>query len=358
MTRKKEPRMKKLSLIAISLVLIGAGCLGGGTSTGGSDAGVFKTANAGEDWAQVTVVPTAAGIGTLATTDVINMEMDPQDKAYLYIGTRQSGMLYSDDGGASWRQPRESALSDGLIYDIDVDPTDVCKVYIAKGSRLYATDDCMRSFDSETYVDNRSGVSVVQVTVDWYNPKTIWIGLNNGDVLRSNDSGRTWSTVLKTGDEISGFLINNTDSRQVLVSTFKDGVYKTTDGGTQWEEVDGGLSTLKQSRRVNVMTQSEDSGFVLAASQYGLTSSTDFGATWEAIPLLTSPGQVTIRAIGMDVSDPETLYYAANATFYSSTDGGSTWDTERFPSGRVPRAMLVDPEDSGVLYIGVATSTE
>lgn len=349
--------MKKLSLFSLSIVLLGAGCLGGSSSSG-SDGGVFKTVDAGQEWSQVVVVPTAAGIGTLSTTDVLNMEMDPQDNDYLYIGTRESGMLYSEDAGASWRQPRTSALSEGLIYKVEVDPTDVCKVYVAKGARLYATDDCMRSFNSEIYVDNRSGVSVVQVVVDWYNPRTLWIGLSNGDVLKSGDSGRTWSTVLKTGEEISSFLIHQSDSRQILVSTFSDGIYKSTDGGDTWDEIDGGLDDLKQSNKVFQMVQSEDSGVVLAASQYGLTRSTDFGTTWEAIQLLTSPGQIDIRALGLDTSTPTTIYYAANATFYKTTDGGTTWDTEKFSTSRVPRVLLVDPEDATVLYIGVATATE
>lgn len=349
--------MKRFSVISLSLILLGAGCLGGSSSSG-SDGGIFKTTDDGDEWNQAVLVPMASGIGTLATSNVINMEMDPQDNDYLYVGTRENGMLYSEDGGASWRQPRFSSLKDGLIYKVEVDPTDVCKVYVAKGARLYATDDCMRSFDSEVYVDNRSGMSVVQVAVDWYNPRMLWIGLSNGDVLRSEDSGRTWTTVLKAGKEISGFLINNTDSRQVLVSTFSDGIWKTTDTGASWEEVDGGLSELKQSRKVYQMVQSENSGVVIVASKYGLTRSTDFGTTWEAIQLLTSQGQVGIRAVGIDAENPTTIYYAANATFYRTTDGGVTWDTEKFPSSRVPRVLLVDPKDSQVLYIGVATATE
>ena len=349
--------MRNIIVLSLSIVLLGAGCLGGSSSSG-SDGGIFKTLNAGEEWGQATVVPTASGIGTLATTNVLNMEMDPQDNDFLYIGTRDSGLLYSEDGGASWRQPRNSTLKEGLIYRIEVDPTDVCTVYVAKGSRLYVTEDCMRSFDSEVYVDSRSGVSVVQVVVDWYNPRTLWIGLSNGDVLRSGDSGLSWTTVLKTGEEISGFLINNTDSRQVLVSTFSDGLWKTTDAGDNWEEVDGGLSEMKSAKKIYQMIQSDDSSVVLMASVYGLLQSTDFGSTWEAIQLLTSPGQVTIRAIGMDVENPTTIYYASNATFYRTSDGGVTWDTEKFPSSRVPRALLVDPEDSQMLYIGVATATE
>jgi hypothetical protein len=349
--------MKRISLIALSLILLGAGCLGSSSSTG-NDGGIYQTANSGEDWVQTVLVPTAAGIGTLATTDVLNMEMDPQDSSYLYVGTRQNGMLYSEDNGSSWRQPEYGPLSDGLIYSVDVDPSDVCTVYVAKGSRLYRTSDCMRSFDDEMYVENRSGVSVVQVLVDWYNSKIIWIGLTNGDVLKSTDSGKTWKTVLKTDEEISDILISNSDSRQVIVSKFDNGMHKTIDGGATWEELDGGLSDLRHSGDVFSLIQSDDSRVVLASTAYGIVRSRDFGNTWEPIDLVTSAGQVKIRSLAMDGGNPDVLYYAANATFYRSLDGGETWNTERLPTNRVVRSMLLDPNDNSRIYIGVATQID
>ena len=122
----------------------------------------------------------------------------------------------------------------------------------------------MRSFDSETYVDNRSGVSVVQVTVDWFDHSTIWIGLSNGDVLKSDDYGDTWQTVLKTGEEISDMIIHATDSRTLLVSTYSKGIYKTEDGGSDWEEVDGGLNDLNGADEVYTLIQDATSDVVIA----------------------------------------------------------------------------------------------
>lgn len=350
--------MKRIFIIALSLVFLGAGCFGKGASVSKTDGGVFKTVNAGQEWTQAVIVPTAAGIGTLATTDVLNMTMDPQDKNYLYIGTRQNGMLYSEDAGNSWRQPRESAMKEGLIYHIEVDPTDVCTIYVAKGSRLYRSQDCMRSFNSETYVDIRAGVTVVQVAVDWYDHNTLWLGLSNGDVLKSDDAGTSWRTVLKTGSEISGFLMHKTDSRQVLVSTFEKAIFKTTDSGSTWVNIEDKLDELKRADRVLLMLQDAQSKTVVASTEYGLLRSKDFGSTWEALQLLTSPGQVSIRALGIDPQNPSTMYYAANSTFYHSTDAGVTWNTEKIPSSRVPRALLVDLSDPTVLYVVVAAATE
>lgn len=341
----------------LTIPILGAGCFGSSSSSS-SDGGVFKSVTAGDEWGQVIVVPTAQGIGTLATTDVLNMEMDPQDHEFIYLGTRDSGLLYSEDSGASWRQSRYSALKSDTVFDIEVDPTDVCSIYIAKGQRLYRTTDCMRTFDSETYVENRSDVNVIKVAVDWYDHEIIWVGLSNGDILKSNDAGNTWYTSLKTGSEISAILISNVDSRNVLVSTFDDGLFKTTDRGDAWEEINGNIKDLKDAKDIYTLIQSEDAGVVIAATAYGLLRSKDFGSTWEAIELVTSPGQMTIRVVGMDVEDPDTLYYAASGTFYRSTDGGVTWNTERLATTRVPRALLVDPEDPAVLYVGVAADLE
>jgi photosystem II stability/assembly factor-like uncharacterized protein len=350
--------MKKLFLLSFAIVLMGAGCLGSDSANSSADGGVFKTVTAGEEWGQVVIVPTAAGIGTLATTNIVAMEMDPQDNNFLYIGTRTNGMLYSEDAGASWRQPTYSAMQSGEIYDIEVDASDVCTVYVAKSSRLLMTNDCMRSFDSEVYVENRSGVEVTQIAIDWYDGGNIWVGLSNGDVLMSDDGGGTWKTSLQTGGEITEMIVSNADSRQLLVSTLKDSIYKTTDRGESWEQIEGQLEELKKADNVYAMVQSDGGSTVIASTTYSLMRSTDFGSTWEALKLVSSPGQVTIRAVGIDGANPSTIYYAAGETFYRSLDSGSTWNTERFPSSRVPEILLVDPDDSSVLYVGVASSTE
>ncbi|MBT5807763.1 hypothetical protein HOI18_00635 [Candidatus Uhrbacteria bacterium] len=350
--------MRNLFIVLFAVMLTGAGCFGSSSTGGAGDGGIFKTSNAGEDWSQTVVVPTAQGLGTLAGSNVLNMEMDPQDNTYLYIGTRANGMLYSEDAGSSWRQPEYAALQSGTIYAVEVDPKDVCSLYVAKGSRLYHTSDCMRSFDNEVYVENRSGVNVIQVAIDWYDSDNIWVGLSNGDVLLSQDGGGSWQTSLQTGGEISEIIVSNGDSRQILASTFKGGVYRSDDRGDSWEKIKDQIKELKNADDVFSLVQSDDGGVVIAATQYGLLRSEDFGATWSEISLISSPGQLTIRAVAIDESRPSTIYYASNAAFYHSTDGGKTWNTERFPSNRIPRAMLVDPDDSSVLYVGVATSTD
>ncbi|MBI4713822.1 hypothetical protein HY771_01390 [Candidatus Uhrbacteria bacterium] len=341
------------------IILLGAGCSQlGGKGSKAPDGGVFKTTDAGKTWATANVVPTAQGIGTLATTNVINMEMDPQDNGVFYLGTRESGVLYSDDIAASWRLPRQVALRDGVVFEVQVDPFDRCTVYIAKGSRLYKTTDCLRTIDDETYVETRAGVNVVRIALDWYTQGTIWIGLSNGDVLKSIDAGKTWKSVLKLGKEVSQILISNKDSRQIIVASYTLGFQRTSDGGDHWEKYDGDTARLTGTQIVYGLVQNKDASVTLATTKYGILRSMDFGLTWEPLKLLTSPSQVIIRAVGISPKDSNTIYYAVNSTFFTSTDSGKTWQTQKFPSTRIPRTMIVDPKDPAVVYVGVAEAAE
>ncbi len=348
--------MKKFLPILFLLVLTGAGCSATQTSKK-PDGGILKTGDAGKTWISASVVPTAKGIGTLTTANILNMEMDPQDNNVLYVGTREDGFLYSDDAGASWHQPRNKDLSTGFISSIKVNPKNVCTVYVVKGQRLYKTTDCMRSFSSDTYTESRPTVGISLVALDWFNPETIWLALSNGDLQKSFDGGSHWNTALNLKDVVSDFLISNADSRVMLIGTEQTGMQKSTDGGVTWTKV---VDTLRPNGLTNVydLVQTKSGDVVLAATHYGLLRSTDFGSTWTPIKLVTQPGQVIIRAAGMDPYNPTQIYYATTSTFYQSSDSGVTWRTGKLPSTRVPRAMIVDPKQSSVIYIGEASEVK
>ena len=346
-------RISKLALLLGSIALVGAGCFGGG-SYGGNDGGAFKTVDAGAEWTQQVAIPSAKGVGTIGGTDVIALEMDPQDNLAIYAGTLANGLLYSLDGATSWMQPRDAGLKEGTISAVEVDPTDACVVYVAKGQRLYKTDDCLRTFDSEAYVETRAGVTIAEIAVDWYNPMTVWIGMSNGDVLKSEDGATTWATSVSTKKNVTGLIVSNADSRVVLAATESDGFYKTIDAGATWTQIKDELKEFKNAAKVSALVEDETGGTVMAATAYGLVRSKDFGNTWEALQLLSSPGQVDIFAIAMNPKDTNELAYAAGTTFYRSADGGVKWTTTKIPTTRVPMALVVDPTDTSVAYVGVA----
>jgi photosystem II stability/assembly factor-like uncharacterized protein len=348
-------RILKLVLLLGSLALVGAGCLGTSKTSGGSDGGIYKTADAGGIWAQQTMILSSKGVGSIGNANVIALEADPRDHLAMYAGTVSNGLLYSLDGTASWQQPRDAGMREGAVSAVEVDPTNSCIVFVAKGQRLYKTVDCMRTFSSEAYVETRSGVTVTEIAVDWYNPKIVWMGLSNGDVMKSEDGSATWVSSVSTKESVTGILVSNADSRMVLVATEKGGFYKTMDAGITWTQVKDELKEFKNAAKVTALAQDKTGGTVLAATAYGLIRSKDFGSTWEALQLLSSPNQVAIGAIALNPTDTNEIVYAAGNTYYHSVDGGLKWTTSEIPTTRLPTSLIMDATDAGAAYLGVAS---
>ncbi len=346
-------RLLLISLISI-LSLTGAGCFGSNKSAG-TDGGVFRTVDAGAAFVQQSVIVSSKGVGSIGAANVVTLAMDPGDSRTVYAGTLANGLLYSLDAAESWQQPREAGLREGTVSAVAADPADACTLYVAKSQRLYKTTDCMRSFNPDAYVETRAGVTVSKIAVDWYDSKIVWIGLSNGDVLRSDDAAATWRTSVTGGETVTALVVDNADSRAVLVGTDGEGFFKTVDSGVTWTQVKDGLKEWRNASKVSALSQTKDGSVLIAASGYGLLRSKDFGSTWEALQLLTSPGQVSIRSAVVDPNSADVIVYPAGSTFYRSVDGGAKWTTSKIPSVRTPMALLPDPTNASVLYLGVAT---
>lgn len=327
----------------------------GGTGQQGNilDGGVYKSGNGGDLWTQMTTLPTPGGVASIAATDVVFMKMDPQDPRTMYVATREDGLIFTQDAAQSWQQPRDTTLRTGRIHALAINPKDVCTLYIAKGGQLYKTIDCLRNLDKNVYAETRAEVIITHIEVDWFNPNTVWLGLSNGDVLKSTDAGRTWKTAVVIGQPITGFLMHQKDSRKVLIATQKVGLVLTADAGKTWKQILKPLNAYEGAKRVESLTQDKNSSRVFLTSRYGILSSPDFGETWNKVNMLTSPGQVSISALATDPSNPNVIYYTAANTFYTSRDHGNTWTTNKLPSSRVPSALLVDPAKGSVIYMGV-----
>ncbi|HBP00357.1 MAG: hypothetical protein UU48_C0001G0155 [Candidatus Uhrbacteria bacterium GW2011_GWF2_41_16] len=332
----------------------GAGCLNlGGTKSqqGVKDGGVYKSIDGAAKWSQSVAFPSAKGVGSVGTTDVLTMTFDPSDTKTLYMGTKENGLLFSYDNGVSWQYPGDSQLKEGGVRSIAVDPADICTVYAVSGTRLYKTETCSRRFQS-VYQEARSGVSPRRVALDWYQSDTVYLGLSNGDILKSTDRGVTWLTLFTVKGEVTQLVVSHKDSRILLVGT-GGGLFKSVDAGVTWTKMEEALKPFKEGEDIFSLVQSEDGSIILAATKYGLLRSKDVGDSWEAVKLVTAPGQVIVRAVAMNPTDPQTIYYATSSTFYTSIDSGVTWKTQKLPSSRSASILLVNPEHPEVIYLGV-----
>jgi photosystem II stability/assembly factor-like uncharacterized protein len=347
----------KIVLAGLVLTLVGAGCLGGGSNVKTGTGGVWSSLNGGKSWSAKNTLVTATALSSISGADILSLERDPSNANVLYAGTKESGLLYSLDGGASFQRPPEETQFDlvrkGAILDIAVDPKDPCTFYVLKSDRLMKTESCGRTFDTETYVETRTNEELTALALDWYNSENVWLGTTAGDVIRSTDGGNNWATLNRVKDEVTALLISNADSRIILVGTARNSLYRTTDSGATWTSLEKDLRDFKKADRVSGFAETADGKTVIMNTAYGLLKSEDNGATWKGLTLVTAEGEVKIFTMGVAPTDGDVIVYGTDSTFYRSTNGGSSWTTQELPTSRAASVILFDPEDANSMLLGV-----
>ena len=356
--------MKHLSLVSMamaSLLFFGAGCGVSSTPATGPDAGVWKSIDGGLTWAQkkayVNGPKVTSAVGNISVSSFV---FDPQDHTTLYVGSADSGLLFSRDSAESWRQeknpePTKSAVTSGKVSAVAVHPKDRCTVYAASNNKIYKTETCAVEW-AQVYSDPRVDNAFTRLSLDWYNPNNIYAGTTDGDLLKSENGGTSWKRLLRVaGIPITKIIVDRTDSRILFVGTQGQGVYKTIDGGENWKQIQAEFGTdLKELKRVTDLIQDpvDAKTLYIVSSKYGVGKSEDAGATWKALSLTTPPGTVKLYTMAIDPKNNKHLFLTGVSTFQISTDGGNTWTVKKLPTTQAGISLLIDPVDSKILYLG------
>ena len=170
------------------------------------------------------------------------------------------------------------------------------------------------------------GGRVTAVTGVRHQPQTFYFGATGGGVWKTTDGGSNWQVVsdkdFKTGS-IGAIAVSESDPNVVYVGTGEepvrgnashgDGVYKSTDAGRTWKNV--GLRDSRHIARVRVHPRNPDLVYVAAQghlwgpnAERGIFRSEDGGKTWKKI--LYVDEKTGASDLAMDPSNPRILYAA------------------------------------------------
>ena len=214
-------------------------------------------------------------------------------------------------------------------------------------------------------------------------PRTIFVASAAGGVFRSKNNGTTWEPVLdKFANALSvgDIAIAPSDPRVVWAgmgeannrqsSTWGDGVYKSTDGGTTWTHM--GLRETQTIGRVVIDPRDPNIVFVAAVGhlfgpneERGLYRTKDGGSTWQkvlnvdantgATDVVIAPDSKTLIAATYQRRRREFGFAGSGpgSGLWRSTDGGDTWQriTNGMPAGDLGRIGLdISASNPDVVY--------
>ena len=213
-------------------------------------AGLFRTDDGGKNWTPL------AGTGLVSTVSapdggfqgrLVLVALDNPDTVFADSGDWR-GLLRSTDGGRTWSATDGRAPGAPLVAD----PQNPSTLYA--GGTL--SDQVTKSTDAGatwTVVSplDWSGDRVVDIAVDPHAPSDVYVGLvRDTDFIlaRSLDGGATWHKVKLEGAAkyMSRLLFDprSTGTMYAIADLWSASptLYRTTDGGSTWTDITGGLT--------------------------------------------------------------------------------------------------------------------
>jgi len=285
----------------------------------GTQTGFHRSTDAGRTWRQtlsggrvftIAVVPTAGTEGCI------------------FIGTQQDGILRSDDGGRTWAGAN-AGLLDLTVLALAFSP-DAARDqtgFAATTSGLYRTRNGGKSWRAVELPLDDPAVQCLAVSPAFAHDRLVLAGTESDGLWRSDDGGTNWDLV--PGLPAGGigavtFTPRDAESRHIAVAT-DDGVALSHDGGGTWRLTGETLPPV-----LDLAFVPDGSGGALVAALYrdGVARLAMTGANDEWVPANTGLGATTLSTLvvspNFDVD--ETLFAAGpEAGLRVSRDGGRTW---------------------------------
>lgn len=288
--------------------------------------------------------------------------------------------------GLKWRSIGP-AFTSGRIADFAVNPDNNSEIYVAVASgHIWKTYNNGNTW--EPIFDHYGAYSIGCLKMDPNNSNVIWagtgennhqraLGYGNG-VYKSEDGGGSWTNMgLKDSRQIGMIAIDPRDSDVIYVAAEGSawgpggdrGLYKSTDGGTNWEKI---LEISENTGINNVVLDPVDPDVIYATAEQrrrtgfgkigggpesGLHLSKDAGKSWKKVTNGLPSGHVGGIGIAISPVDRNVVYLIIEAQgksggFFRSTNRAASFQKmgSHSASGQYYNEIYADPVDVNTVY--------
>jgi len=341
----------------------------------------------------------------------------PRGETYtLFAATASGGVWRSRNEGTTWEPVFHDAPTTS-IGDVTIAPSDPSIVYVGTGEAnifrssmagigVYRSDD---GGDTWRHLGLADTHTIARIVVHPTDPDTLWVAASGHEwednpergVYQSRDGGASWEQVLFVGAGAGAIdLVLDPSKPEILYAAFWErrrelwndprntprsslsGIWRTTDGGDTWEEVNEGLPEPRYRGRIGIDLARSNPSVLYAfvdhyaeieapgdTDSYGrsrtsairgatIYRSDDRGESWreveaadpEAMRRLGATYGWVFGQIRVDPTDEDTIY-VMGLGLNVSRDGGRSFEVLRGMHGD-HHALLIDPQNPRYLVNG------
>ena len=341
--------------------------IAGGQLFGSQVVGVYKSTDYGQSW---------QNISTSFPNKVSNFILiDPTDPNKMYSASEGDGVYYTLNGGLTWNYNTNGAGNNGAARCLIFEPGNTDVIYAG----FLSLGVCKSSDGAISWELANKGIATLitdDIEVNPMNPMQILVAFeaeNSGGCYLSNDGGETWQLVeglpgtrfsqVTFGSDEALYAWSNGPS-----SIAPEGLYKSTDGGTVWENKGPNIGGLFETEIWGLTASATSPDLIfIGGNNFGANGwesmvyrTTNGGDDWENVYM--GPEFNSFKYVFIDPNSNDQVIYASyanqtdHAGFIKSIDGGSTWVdmNNGIPSvNKWSGAIVCEPGNSDVLYGGV-----
>jgi photosystem II stability/assembly factor-like uncharacterized protein len=358
----------------------------------GTDGGVFVSTTNGAGWTKI-----SNGLPTGITFSILAV---PRAKGAtgidLYAGIGQYGLYHSSDNGVSWNAANEGIFNRGSLPSIQILITSLAASFVPGGTNntifavdgavYVSTDDGAQWWNTDNEITTKGWIEylcinggtlygagadsssytiwkynaaqdtgwVVQpcgtvnnlLTVKAVDNNIVWAGGANGEVLKTTDGGKNWTSagggIIGT-DSIES--IEALDANTAFISIYSGNsgkILKTTNGGLSWSLVSSVIGVAIGGMQMKTSLEGYAIGSPLGG-KWIVLKTIDGGNTWQNMETappedsLTSIiqgyyGPLILRPAGVQLSGDMISFGSVSGMVYHSTNLGTTWND--YPVGK------------------------
>ena len=331
--------------------------------------GIWKSTDSGATWEST--------FDQQVTTDIGDLAIDPKNSKVVWAGTGEAnifrssmagcGIYKTTDGGKSWKNMGLENTNTIARVVIHPEKTDV--VYVAASGHewtpnpergVYKTSDGGKTWNNILFVNDLTGA--IDLVMDPRDPNTLY--------------ACTWQRIRKKWND-----------PRTLPGYNGSGVWKTTDGGATWKQINQGLPAPEHLGRIGIdIARSNPDILYLLVDNYEIAreakpgdldsygrqkagvikgatvyKTTNQGATWSQVSGQSAQMKKFMEGhsgtygwvFGQIRVDPvnENKVYTLGLFLNTSTDGGKTYEAER-SIHMDHHALWVDPENPDYMLSG------